>query len=1548
MAALALASFVADTTVAQTVLQMPKSKKANITANAGNVKAESNAAAVQRLIKDYRSPWLLASAAERVAYQNYVQATGQRPSMQKPLLSPFGPEDDTEYKFTGFNIQAGLADDGTTATGGLVNFNLEPFACDTVSSDNGVSPYSYMAKGRLYCFLPVMDGSGKYTSVTRTVYDATTLERLSQKTFEYNHDNTDYLPYLLTYDDQQDIVYTISFKDVRTDLYTETRYYLNILDTTQCKLQRVGYLGSWRSDRNIGNYNPKAFVAGYGTLYVHLSDDKVYIGQINPVTCETKVIGSTKMPTLYIYGLQPMVYDSSMGHLLVNHYDMGNGTQYYKVSPFVPYGSKEDTCKTVLVENTPTGFTYFYQRPTAGYYEYELADVTDLAATSAAGSTDINVSFTVPSADRNGNKIEIPDWTTDNVRVYVYVDGNYVTPGDMPSSVRMGDRVECTLTGQTAGMHVVTVNVSPYYTSVAQVRAGITTVCGYDAPADVINPTLAIAGGKATISWQAPTQGRYADFGSTFDAQDITYSVVRDCDGTVVAKDITATTAVDAALPEYIQTYTYTIYASSHGTANLGTQTNAVSAGSYMRMPYTNTFSASSDLDGWTIINANDDGSWLTWRWNSFSYKMNSSANGAGCDDWFISPAFNLKADSLYILSYQYGMGYDNETASLRTTLGNGATAEAQTITLDDMDKMHTGSARLKRIFYRPTAAGLYNFGLYNYGVGSSYIEIDSVVFKAVAPVSAPGKVRSVQFTPDANGALGATISFTLPATDIDGNGLSSLSKVTIYDAEGNELACKTGVAPGAAVSMAVKAVKGFNTYSIVAANDKGGGWPVDVTRYVGLDVPTMATNLKARWGEDKNIVVLSWDNATQGQNGGYVDAANFTYNLYKYDSMTASYTKLGETTGESEIEVQMMDLPDAQDQYIFGLTVSNEEGESGYARAGIILGNPYTLPYTEAFTGEGVTHAPYVLDKGINNQTWNIDGGYYNTKIQPVNNDGAQLLMYNKALGEASGLFVSPIIDFTSTQKPMFHVWAHHSGAIPETAYLGVKATIDGSNDYIEVAPKQTVDGNNGWQEHIFDLSALNGKKAQIALEAYVPNPSVRVFADNWTIKEATGNDLAVTGISQPYNPVAGDVANVKVTVVNKGATTAQGYSVLFNVNDATIAEEEASEPLAPGAAKTYTFTLPLTAAAKNVMYNAQVMYDDDNADNNLSSDVEVDARQLDLAAPTNLTVEGDDLLSWLAPEVPATRTETLTFEDVPVFTTDNINGWTTYDGDGNLSLTFVQYYDNYWPYAYQPMAWMTWSAKEAGCPDAAMWTPYQGDNCLIHFGNFGADADGRIDNDPDNDWFISPEIAGGSELSFMTLSNETTSSVEILTSSTDNKPESFTNKVATVTYSAAASWQEVKVTLPADAKYVAIRTVLDGFGIMIDDITYTTTVAPVLKGYNVYRDNQVEGFVTDANATATARASYAVSAVYDMGESTLSNMVVTAIAGINAVNANVSSGNGMITVTGAQGAKVCVYTASGQLVAGGTAGATERYSVSKGVYIVDINNKPYKLIVR
>lgn len=230
------------------------------------------------------------------------------------------------WTYTGFNVEAGTKEDGSK-TGGLVDFNLQPFECDTVSSDNGLSPYSYTAKGKLYCFLPIMDvASGLYTSMTRTTYDANTLERLDLRTIKMPG-SKDRVPYLITYDEQRDVVYAISMLTNPPEA-TGEGYYLNVLDTATCQLQRVGYLGNYTGDRKKGNFAPKAFLStSSGQMLVQNKDDSLYIEEINPMTCERKLIGRTELPTEYVYGLQPMAYDSSTGSLIVNHYDFNNGTQ---------------------------------------------------------------------------------------------------------------------------------------------------------------------------------------------------------------------------------------------------------------------------------------------------------------------------------------------------------------------------------------------------------------------------------------------------------------------------------------------------------------------------------------------------------------------------------------------------------------------------------------------------------------------------------------------------------------------------------------------------------------------------------------------------------------------------------------------------------------------------------------------------------------------------------------------------------------------------------------------------------------------------------------------------------------------------------------------------------------------------------------------------------------------------------------------------------------------------------------------------------------------
>ena len=380
-------------TEAQVVMKLPETNKA-AKSNAGQMqKAEPAKAKAESMSTDYKSPWPLQTFDEKTIYSRFIKEKGNVPTLIAPIPYKTSAKAESEilYTYTGFNAGAGLDENGN-ATGGMVNFNLTPFACDTVSSDSGLSPYSYTAKGKLYCFLPIQDGAtGNYNTIVRTVYDANTLELLSKKTFTNANGNSSYVPYMMSYDDQRDVVFAISMENVRDQGYGGTDYYLNILDTAKCRLQRVGFLGSYRAYKTSGNYNPKGFVAGYGSLFVQLADDSIYMAKIDPVTCKTTIIGRTKMPTQYVYGQQPMIYNVAEGSLLVNHYDFNYGTVYYKVSPFVPYGSKEDTCKTVLVEKTPTGFTYFYKRPEAEttFSKLQLDDINDLVVLQKAVTTQI-------------------------------------------------------------------------------------------------------------------------------------------------------------------------------------------------------------------------------------------------------------------------------------------------------------------------------------------------------------------------------------------------------------------------------------------------------------------------------------------------------------------------------------------------------------------------------------------------------------------------------------------------------------------------------------------------------------------------------------------------------------------------------------------------------------------------------------------------------------------------------------------------------------------------------------------------------------------------------------------------------------------------------------------------------------------------------------------------------------------------------------------------------------------------------------------------------
>lgn len=1478
----------------------------------------------------------LQTAFDAASYQMHVEQNGISPVSSNVLRSPYGPEDSTVYNYTGFNIQAGLAEDGSTKTGGLVNFNVNPFACDTVSSDNGVSPYSYVSRGKLYCFLP----NNGYTAITRTIYDANTLERLDQRTFQSVQAGMDRMPYLMSYDDTRDVVWVISFNSLGGHDY----YYLNILDTATCQLQRVGYLGEYSSNRSKGNFSPKAFLATGGTLRILNADDKYYLLTLDPTKIEFRKVGYYNIPFKGTYGVQPMVYDANSGRLLINHYDFYNGTQYYEAQTFVPWGQTEDSIKATFIENAPTGFTMFYKRPETenNYHNYIQALPTDYTVTPNEDGTSAKVSLTIPSTDQNGNEITIPSWSSNKTRLYVYVDNNYTNVSGLPTDIHLGDQLKFNI-DMTPGMHVVTVQTYPFFNEVKGFSVGKTVCVGYDAPDNVCNATFTVDGCTATITWDAPTQGRFADFGSTFDPSDLTYTVVRNSDGAVIAENITVTTATDSALSEEIHLESYTIYAYSHEQASTGATTPIQSVGLYLPLPYINNFDTDLDFNGFTVINANNDGINRTWQWNRYYYNI-TSGWGQG-DDWAITPALRLEAGKLYSFAYKlHGNG------DLNVTIGKDATVEGQTEELEN----YKSADGFKETFFRPTENGTYYLGFHNYNAGNDNSwNVDSIVIKQVSVASAPERVRNMNVIPDAQGALGATVSFKLPTVDIAGNTLTEITKAVVTDEYGIVIAEKEGVAPGAEISLSVSANKGFNHYRVVAVNADGEGWPVVKSQFVGPDVPKAVYDLVATWGDEPNVVHLSWNASEVGVNGGYLDPSTINYVLYKYDSKSwPNYTKLGECGNEHDIDVSIMDADvSAQDQYIFAVNAINTEGESEYTRRGIVLGKAYKLPFFEPMDANGMRHAPWITVAGPEGQNWTVDNNYYSSTINAYDNDGAHLTFVNKTEDPASGAITTPIIDFANSVHPMLKVWVNHAENIPAEAYVNILASTDGNTFKMsEVAQAQTMTGNSGWTEHIFDLSALAGKKAQVALNTYVPNAQTRVFADNISIVEAEGNDIAVAAISKPFAPVVGDTVEVSVTVTNRGSQVATDYSVLFNVNDETIDAVDSEAALAAGASATYTFTLPISAGDESIVYNAQVIFDDDNADNNNSEEVELSPRQIDLHAPQYLTLDGIADLSWVAPAEYDGREVTLDFEDVPSFINGDIAGWKNVDVDQKLTTGFILYYNNPWPHYGARQAWMTWNIKETGYPNAEAWFPYGGDRCLIHWGALGQDEEGRPDNTPDDDWFISPEIKGGTTFSFMTAANDLSNVIEIRTSSTTDDVDAFTTLVKAVDYTESQVWKEVSVTLPADAKYVALRCTQDGFGTRVDDIKYTLAESPVFQKYNVYADGKVMTSVFTNAAQATMAGKYAVSAVYNIGESALSNVVdvATGIKGASSSNVKVSGLNGRITVVGAEGKMVNIYTSAGALMMTCTAQATVSRNVNAGVYLVTVDGQTYKVVVR
>lgn len=973
----------------------------------------------------------------------------------------------------------------------------------------------------------------------------------------------------------------------------------------------------------------------------------------------------------------------------------------------------------------------------------------------------------------------------------------------------------------------------------------------------------------------------------------------------------------------------------------------AVNGQETLTPPYTQDFYSTSDFNTMTLIDANNDGK--TWAYSSYDpcnfspsgYYIGATENGA--DEWMITPVLELKAGYTYKFSMK-AIGTAGYTNNIEVFVGNAATAEAMTTSVAPKTEITTRANNYINGEITATSDGTYYLGIHlTADANQSSIYVDDIKIEAGLMGAAPAAVSAFTATPAIEEAKAVMkLTFTAPDKTNSGAELTEITNIMVY--RGTEKIADLGAAtPGAEVTYTdITPVVGNNTYKVICVNTAGEGSEATVSKYISFTTPSAPTNVVLTETEEGQTI--TWDAVTTGANASYLFIPeNVTYTITRSDKV-----EIAKGITECTVTDTYAKDGEGQDLIYYTVTAVNEGGSSSATSSNkILVGNPYTGEYAESFANYSYSTTTWQAESG-----WNIKtSSYYSPAISADQDGNNGFVGFSSYSSGTTARLVSPIINVSEMQNPRLSFYVYHA-ATTYTDKVVPELLING--EYTELCEGITVNGDvEGWTKYNFDLT-----KEQVAGDFQLSFKAIAgggycVAIDNITIKDALAYNLAATGITVPASLGVGKTGEIAVSIKNTGVNAATGYKVVLYCNNEEVTSIDGEE-LASEATDEVKFTYTATPfmAGKELEFSAKIVFANDlNAEDNTVS-VSVPVVTNDLPVPTDLKATETPTtitLTWTAPVVPEVQVQpvmTESFEEWTAGSTEAFAGWKFVDVDGaNVSTKFS---------SSIPMAFITSNSTNV--------TPSTGNNYLVSPTN-------NSWRDYRNDWAISPEVVGGQTISFKVVQYNGYgyygTTFEVCYSTTDNNVESF--EVLEKITDKSSSWKEYTFTLPENAKYFAIHVCDDGSStsdaMAIDDITFQPgSLQLVHTGYNVYRDEKMIATIDDkAVATftdtqldnVTLEYSYAVSALYETGESLASDVLKLSnpVTGIEEIIGNqaVIANDGMLKVTGFAGKQLNVYNVSGQaVVAKAIANDVETIALSNGVYIVSIANKNFKVVIK
>lgn len=537
---------------------------------------------------------------------------------------------------------------------------------------------------------------------------------------------------------------------------------------------------------------------------------------------------------------QSMCYDSASGKMLYAH-----------VSSYSYYSKTTALYAIDLSDQTATQLYSLNGACLAGLYtpaSFDAAvpgEVTDLKASNDGVSTDIALSFTMPSKTFGGTALT-------SAKYSVLLDGEATSHKNV--SADGGSEVNITV-ASTAGTHSVAVYCSNLSGDGPEVSTDV--FVGPDTPAAPQNVKLTFDGRDAAISWEAPLGKN----GGKYDDSKIAYKVTRVNDGVVVVASTNELSVTDEIPEGPVRPISYNVTVVYDGTDGESAVSNTEYGGDPLEITpsysYSENFTDVTDYADAGIVVASENASNPTVSMTTADGNTYLTVVGNGSLPRIFMPAMRLKAKHTYKVSFDWM--YPDYTSPYGMPFGFGLTksplgdaAEVKNVvpastTFGTGEKINTFSDITKfSVEFTVDETGTY-FPMIHMGLALRYTyAVDNILVEDVTAPGTPLEITGMTAENTAPGSREIVVSFTLPTLDTS-DAPANVNKVELKRNDEVINTWTEGIADGQTLSFTdMNAPLGTVSYTAIAYNAQGASVPATANAHSGLDYDLAVTDISA------------------------------------------------------------------------------------------------------------------------------------------------------------------------------------------------------------------------------------------------------------------------------------------------------------------------------------------------------------------------------------------------------------------------------------------------------------------------------------------------------------------------------------------------------------------------------------------------------------------------------------------------------------------------------------------------------------------------------